>query len=225
MLIPVVPVCRGLGRQARRTQRSSPGPVGSGPRKREGLNIVTAATSLTAGAASRYATALFELARETDALDQTDADMDALKAALDESPELSDLLKNPLYTRAEQGSAMAAVAERMGLSALVGNVIGLMASKRRLFVIPELIALFKSLLAEHRGEVTADVTAAHALSDVQISALADQIKNALGRDVKLNVTVDQTIIGGLIVKVGSRMIDTSIRSKLSNLQNVMKEVG
>lgn len=186
---------------------------------------MTAATSLTAGAASRYATALFELARETDALDQTDADMDALKAALDESPELSDLLKNPLYTRAEQGSAMAAVAERMGLSALVGNVIGLMASKRRLFVIPELIALFKSLLAEHRGEVTADVTAAHALSDVQISALADQIKNALGRDVKLNVTVDQTIIGGLIVKVGSRMIDTSIRSKLSNLQNVMKEVG
>lgn len=186
---------------------------------------MTAASSLTAGAAGRYATALFELARDAGSLDQTEADLDALSEALAESGDLMDLLKNPIYTRAEQGEAIAAVGAKMGLSPLVLNVIGLMASKRRLFAVPQLITIYKGLLADHRGEVTADVTAAHALSDTQQNALVEQIKSAIGQEVKLNVTVDPAIIGGLIVKVGSRMIDSSIRSKLAGLQNAMKEVG
>ena len=186
---------------------------------------MTAASSLTAGAAGRYATALFELARDAGSLEQAETDLDALAAALADSPDLDDLLKNPIYTREQQGSAMAAIGAKMGLSALVQNVLGLMATKRRLFVVPELISVFKALMADHRGEVTADVTAAHALSDTQANALVEQIKGAIGRDVKLNITVDPEIIGGLIVKVGSRMIDSSIRSKLAGLQNAMKEVG
>jgi F-type H+-transporting ATPase subunit delta len=184
-----------------------------------------AATSLTSGAAGRYSTALFDLAREAGELDRVEADLNQLSEALATSPELDDLIRNPVYTRAEQGRAMAAVAERMGLSDLVGNVVGLMAQKRRLFALPEMIAMFRALLAEHRGEVTADVTAAHPLSDVQRDALAAKIKGSLGRDVKLNVSVDPGIIGGLVVRVGSRMIDSSIRAKLARLQNAMKEVG
>ena len=183
------------------------------------------ATSLTAGAAGRYATALFELAQEAGSLEQAEADLTALGAALEESSDLSDLLKNPMYTRTEQGAAMAGVADKMGLSALVKNVIGLMATKRRLFAVPELIRVFQGLMAEHRGEVTAEVTAARALSDTQSAALVEQIKSAIGRDVKLNVTVDESIIGGLVVKVGSKMIDSSIRSRLNSLQSVMKEAG
>lgn len=183
------------------------------------------ASSLTAGAAGRYATALFELAEEAGSLDQADVDLSALEAALADSPDLDDLIKNPIYTREEQGAAMAAVADKMGLSPLVKNVIGLMATKRRLFAVPQLIKVFQALLADHRGEITADVTAARALSDTQSGALVEQIKASMGREVKLNVTVDESIIGGLIVKVGSRMIDSSIRSKLSSLQNAMKEVG
>jgi F-type H+-transporting ATPase subunit delta len=184
-----------------------------------------AATSLTSGAAGRYATALFELAREAGELDRAEADLAQLDEALGQSPDLADLIRNPVYTRAEQGKAVDAVAGRMGLSALVRNVVGLMAQKRRLFALPQMIAQFRALLAEHRGEVTAEVTAAHPLSDAQRGALAEKLKGSLGRDVNLNVRVDKDIIGGLVVRVGSRMIDSSIRSRLARLQNAMKEVG
>jgi F-type H+-transporting ATPase subunit delta len=180
---------------------------------------------MTSGAAGRYATALFDLAKDAGALDQSETDLTALGAALEESDELSDLIRNPVYSRDEQGAAMAAIADKMGLSPLIKNVIGLMATKRRLFAVPELIEVFQSLMADHRGEVTADVTAAHPLSDTQATALVAKIKAAMGREVKLNVTVDEDIIGGLVVKVGSKMIDSSIRSKLTSLQNAMKEVG
>ena len=186
---------------------------------------MTASSSLTAGAAGRYATALFELARDAGTLDQAESDLGDVRSLLADSPELMELLRNPIYTRAEQGSAMQAVCARMGLSQLVSNVIGLMASKRRLFALPEMMSVFEALMADHRGEVTAEVTAAHELSDAQQAALVDQIKGAIDQDVKLSVTVDPAIIGGLIVKVGSRMVDSSIRSKLAGLQNAMKEVG
>ena len=186
---------------------------------------MTASTSLTAGAAGRYATALFELAGEAGTLDQAEADLTTLQAALSDSADLSDLIKNPLYTRAQQGDAMSAICDAMGVSGLVKNVVGLMAAKRRLFALPEMIAGFQALMADHRGEMTAEVTAARPLSDAQTAALAAQIKGAMGKDVKLNVTVDESIIGGLVVKVGSKMIDSSIRSRLNALQNVMKEAG
>jgi F-type H+-transporting ATPase subunit delta len=196
---------------------------GKGPGPEEGAHL--AATSLTSGAAGRYSTALFELARETDELDRAEADLNQLDEALETSPELNELIRNPVYTRTQQEKGMAAIADRMGLSPLVRNVVGLMAQKRRLFALPQMIAMFRALLAEHRGEVTAEVTAAHPLSDTQRDALAERIRTALGRDVKLNVRVDESIIGGLVVRVGSRMIDSSIRAKLARLQNAMKEVG
>jgi F-type H+-transporting ATPase subunit delta len=186
---------------------------------------VADSSTLVSSAAGRYATALFELAGESEALDRTEQDMEALGQALEASEDLRTLLSTPIYTRDEQGRAMASVTEAMGLSALVANVVGLMATKRRLFVLGDVIDIFAQLMAEHRGEVTADVTAARALSDAQQSALVSTLKAAIGREVKLNVTVDEGIIGGLVVKVGSKMIDTSIRSKLTSLQNAMREVG
>lgn len=186
---------------------------------------MTASSSLTAGAAGRYATALFDLASEAGSLDQTEADLKALGAALDESPELGHLIRDAIYSRDQQGKSMAAICAKMGLSQLVQNVIGLMAAKRRLFAVPELIEVFDGLMAEHRGEVTAEVTSARPMSDAQSNALVEQIKSATGREVKLNANVDESIIGGLIVKVGSKMIDSSIRSRLTNLQSAMKEVG
>ncbi len=190
-----------------------------------GRGNVAESSTLVSSAAGRYATALFELASESDALGQTEQDMEALGQALEASDDLRTLLTTPIYTRDEQGRAMASVAEAMGLSALVGNVIGLMASKGRLFMLGEVIDIFAKLMAVHRGEVTADVTAARALSDAQQAALVNTLKAAIGREVKLNVAVDEGIIGGLVVKVGSKMIDTSIRSKLASLQNAMREVG
>jgi len=186
---------------------------------------VSDSSILVSSAAGRYANALFELASETDVLAQTEQDMEALGQALEASDDLRVLISTPIYNRDEQSRAMAAVADAMGLSPLVKNVIGLMASKRRLFVLRNVIDIFAKLMAEHRGEVTADVTAARALSDAQQAGLAATLKEAIGREVKLNVTVDAGIIGGLVVKVGSKMIDTSIRSKLASLQNAMREVG
>jgi F-type H+-transporting ATPase subunit delta len=187
-------------------------------------NVVDSSTFVSS-AAGRYATALFDLASESDALAQTEQDMAAVGQALEASDDLCALISTPIYTRDEQGRAMASVAEAIGLSAMVKNVVGLMASKGRLFILGEVIRIFALLMAEHRGEVTADVTAARALSEMQQVGLVATLKAAIGREVKLNVTVDEEIIGGLVVKVGSKMIDTSIRSKLASLQNAMREVG
>lgn len=182
-------------------------------------------SSLAASAPGRYATALFSLAEENGALDATERDLDTLAAAIAESEDLNELLTSPLYTREEQSRAMTALAGAMGIGQLTTNVIGLMAQHRRLYMLSQMIRDFRLLLAEHRGEVSAEVTAAFELSDAQRSALHDRLSAAVGRDVKVNVTVDEGIIGGLIVKVGSKMVDTSIRSKLNSLQSVMKEAG
>jgi F-type H+-transporting ATPase subunit delta len=177
------------------------------------------------GAAGRYANALFELAREAGKLDEAERDMQALGAALAASEDLRRLAASPVYGREAQARAMAAVAARMGLSDLVTKTVGLMAAKGRLFMLGQVIRVFAQLMAEHRGEVTAEVTAARQMSDTQRKALAEQLRKAMGREVRLNVTVDEGIIGGLVVKVGSKMVDTSIRSRLAALQNAMKEVG
>lgn len=183
------------------------------------------AASLTAGVAGRYATALFELAREAGSLDRLEGDMDALEAALAESADLRDLISSAIYTRDEQGRAIAALAERMGLSRETRGTLGVMAQHRRLFVVPGLIRAVKGLLAEARGEVTAEVTAARPLTDAQREELLAALRERTGRDVKLAVTIDEGLIGGLVVRVGSQMIDSSIRTKLANLQTFMKEAG
>ncbi len=181
--------------------------------------------AIASGVSGRYATALFELAKEQNALDAVEGDLSSLSDAFDVSEELRALAASPVYSREQQGRAIAAIAEKMGLGRLVGNVLRLMAAKGRLFAAPDAIRDFNALLAAERGEVTAEVASAVALSDAQTEALKEKIRAAVGKDVSLTVNVDESLLGGLVVKVGSRMIDTSIRSKLASLQTVMKEVG
>ncbi|MEM1066251.1 MAG: F0F1 ATP synthase subunit delta [Pseudomonadota bacterium] len=181
--------------------------------------------SISTGIAARYATAVFELAREEKALDALESDVAALEAAMGTSDDFRALIQSPIYGRDEQAAAMGALAAKMGLSSTVTNTLSLMASNRRLFVLPQLMSELSRLLAEAKGEITAEVTAAKALSDDQQAKLAETLKARVGKDVKIKMSVDESLIGGLVVKVGSRMIDTSIRSKLAALQNTMKEVG
>ena len=181
--------------------------------------------SISSGIAARYATAIFEIAKETKRLPKLETSVDELAAALEASDDLRDMIASPVIGRAEQGKAIAAIAAHLKLVPALSRGLGLMAQNRRLFAIPQLIAHLRGLLAEHKGEVNADVTSAKALTKAQSDKLAKTLKARVGKDVKINATVDESLIGGLIVKVGSKMIDTSIRSKLSSLQSSMKEVG
>lgn len=186
---------------------------------------VSEPASISLSIASRYAQALFEIAKEENGLKALEADTDALGAALAASPELASMIASPVVAREDQASAMAAIAAKMGLSTVMANTIALMASNRRLFVLPQLVSDLQARIAVEKGEVTAEVTSATALSAAQAKALAASLKAKVGKDVKLQTTVDESLIGGLIVKLGSSMIDTSVKAKLAALQNVMKEVG
>jgi len=180
---------------------------------------------MSLGIAGRYAQALFELAKESGALDVLERDADAVQDALMLSADLTGLITSPVVEREDQARAMAAVASRMGLSELMSNTIALMAQKRRLFVLPHLMADLLRRIAEEKGVMTAEVTAAAPLSDAQVTALTASLKARAGKDVRLKTTVDASLIGGLVVKLGSSMIDTSVKAKLAALQNSMKEVG
>ncbi len=186
---------------------------------------VSEPVSISAGIAQRYATAVFELAKDGKDLKAVEGDIDALDAALADSADLRNLISSPVVTREEQAVAMGAIAKKMKLSPMVTNTLGLMAQKRRLFALPQLIVALRALIAEDKGEVTAEVTSAKAMTKAQQDKLAKALKGTIGKDVKVNVAVDESLIGGLVVKVGSRMIDTSIKAKLDALQNSMKEVG
>lgn len=186
---------------------------------------MASSASLTSGVAGRYATALFEIGKEQATLDRIERDLDAVEAALAESADFREAIRSPVHSRADQADAMAALSARMELGPELGNTLGLMAKNRRLFVLPGLIASLKALIAADRGEVMAEVTAAKPLTEEQAGALAQSLKTSVGKAIKIKLTIDESLIGGLVVKVGSRMIDTSIRSKLASLQNVMKEVG
>ena len=180
---------------------------------------------ISTGIAKRYATAVFDLAKEGKAIKALESDVAALEAAMNDSADLRALLTSPLYSREQQSAAVAAIAKKMELSDMTGNLLGLLASKRRLFVLPHLVRVLQDRLAEERGEVAAEVTTAKALTKAQTEKLAKTLKAQVGKSVTIKETVDESIIGGLIVKVGSKMIDTSIASKLNALQNTMKEVG
>ena len=181
--------------------------------------------SISSGIASRYATAVFSLAKEDKKLKPLEADVDALDGALTRSADLRALVTSPLYSRKEMGQAILAVAKKMKLQTAMVNTLALMAEKRRLFILPSLLTALRARIANDKGEVTAEVTSAKALTKTQATSLAKTLKSQLGLDVKIKATVDDSLIGGLVVKVGSKMIDTSIRSKLNALQNTMKEVG
>ncbi len=174
--------------------------------------------------AKRYATAFFDLALERDQLDQLAGELDDLRDLMGDSADLARLVRSPIFSRADQGAAMAAIVARAGMSNLVANLVGLMAQNRRLFALGGVIAAFHALLAEHRGEVSAEVTSARELKPAHLSAVKDALKQIVGRDVALETKVEPELIGGLVVKVGSRMIDNSLRTKLQNLELAMKGI-
>ncbi|WP_306113358.1 MULTISPECIES: F0F1 ATP synthase subunit delta [unclassified Roseovarius] len=181
--------------------------------------------SISSGIAERYATAIFEISKEGKSLKKLEANLNDLGTALADSADLRDLISSPVVSRADQGAAIAAIGEKMGLEKVLQNGLGLMAEKRRLFVLPQLVAQLQDMIAEDKGEMTADVTSAKELTKAQSDKLAKTLKSRMGKAVKINATVDESLIGGLVVKVGSKMIDTSIRSRLNSLQYAMKEVG
>lgn len=181
--------------------------------------------SISTGIAKRYATAVFELSKESKSLKSLEADVAALEGALTESADLRNLLVSPVYSRDQVANAITAVASKMKLSQTVSGTLGLMASKRRLFALPQVLSSLNAMLAAERGEVTAEVSSAKPLTQAQEKDLVKTLKARIGKEINLKSTVDETLIGGLVIKVGSQMIDTSIRAQLAALKNSMKEVG
>jgi F-type H+-transporting ATPase subunit delta len=175
--------------------------------------------------AERYATALFDIADERRTLDEVASDLRQLRTMLAESIDLSRLVRSPILTRGEQGKAVLALAERAGFAPLVRDFLAVVAKNRRLFAIPAMIEAYLGRLAERRGEVTAEVIAAQRLSEAQLALLSDQLRRTVGRRVSVEPRVDPGLIGGMIVKVGSRMVDGSIKNKLQRLQLAMKGVS
>jgi F-type H+-transporting ATPase subunit delta len=186
---------------------------------------VSEPASISLGIASRYASALFDLAKDDKALKALEADTNALSETLAAGADLRAVIASPVVSREDQGRVIAAIGAKLGLSTLMANTLALMSDKRRLFVLPQFLTALTDMIAEEKGEVTAEVTAARALSAAQSKKLAETLKASVGKTVKLKTTVDETLIGGLVVKLGSTMIDTSVKAKLAALQNAMKEVG
>ncbi|WP_170973310.1 F0F1 ATP synthase subunit delta [Rhizobium sp. FKY42] len=179
----------------------------------------------TSGVAERYASSLFELALQSSSIDSVRADLDRFQAMIDESDDLKRLIASPVFSSEDQARAIAALCEKAGISGLVANFVKVVAGNRRLFALPGMIRAYRDFVAQHKGEVTAEVVSAHALSSAQEDELKSTLKGVTGKDVTLDVSVDPSILGGLIVKVGSRQIDTSLRTKLSTLKLALKEVG
>ena len=177
---------------------------------------------ITASLAGRYASALFDLAREQNLVTAVEGDLEKFGQAIRESGDLAALIRNPQVTRDAAGKAMDAVAGVLGSGELTKKFLGVLADNRRLSALPDVIRAFAAIAAAHRGEVTAEVVTAHPLDDSQLAALTAKLKESEGRDVKLKTRVDPEILGGLIVKIGSRMIDSSIRTRLNSLAQAMK---
>ena len=177
---------------------------------------------IQASLAGRYATALFELARDERQLEAVGTSLATLREALNDSYDLRELTSSPLISRDDATRAIAATAGAMRLDPITSNFLGVVAQNRRLSQLPQIIRAYNMLAANHRGETTAEVTSAHPLTEDQVAALKTNLKTRLGRDITVDLNVDPAILGGLVVKVGSQMIDGSIRTKLNTLAHAMK---
>jgi F-type H+-transporting ATPase subunit delta len=177
------------------------------------------------GVSGRYATALFELARDERSIDAVKTDLDRFDALLNESADLKRLVRSPVFSADAQLKALSAVLDKAGISGISANFLKVLTTNRRLFAIADVIRAYRTLVAKFKGEATADVTVAEALSGKNLDALKVALKSVTGKDVDLNVKVDPSIIGGLVVKLGSRMIDSSLRTKLNSIKHAMKEAG
>jgi F-type H+-transporting ATPase subunit delta len=186
---------------------------------------VANSSSPISGVAERYARSLFELARETNSVASVEADLNGFQAMLDGSDDLKRLIGSPVFTAEDQAKAIAAIADKAGIRGLAGNFLRVVAANRRLFAVPGMIRAFRRIAAEERGEASAEVTSAHALTFEQQAELKAALKTVAGKDVTVAVTVDPSLLGGMIVKMGSRQIDTSLKTKLNSLKLALKEVG
>lgn len=177
------------------------------------------------GMAGRYALALFELANEAGQLDQVQADLARFTGMIAESEDLRRLVKSPVFSSEDQAKAVGAILDKAGITGTAGNLIKVVAANRRLFAVESIIRGYNAMVAKSRGEIVAEVTVAEALSPTHSASLSSALKDVLGKEPKIDVKVDPGILGGLIVKVGSRMVDTSLRTKLNSIRTAMKEVG
>ena len=177
------------------------------------------------GVSGRYATALFELARDEKSVDEVRADLDRFEAMLNESADLKRLVRSPVFSADAQLRALTVVLEKSGISGTSAKFLKVLTANRRLFAVTDVIRAYRALVAKFKGEATAEVTVAEQLSDKNLDALKVALKAVSGKDVALNVKIDPSIIGGLVVKLGSRMVDSSLRTKLNSIKNAMKEAG
>ena len=177
---------------------------------------------IQASLSGRYAVALFDLARDSSSLDTVAASLAGIKAAIAESADFKGLINNPVLSRDAAGKTIAAVAGTLGTDPLTKNFLGVLAQNRRLSQLPAIIRAYETLLSNHKGEVRAEVTSAHPLDAGQVAALAQNLRTRVGREVALDTKVDPAILGGLVVKIGSQMIDSSIRTRLNSLALAMK---
>lgn len=186
---------------------------------------MTSATKASTGLAERYATALFDLAEGEGKLDAIANELEQLDTLMKSSGDLARLIRSPVISREDQLSAMQAILDKAGARKLTQRFIGVLAERRRLFALPQIIAQFQTKLAARRGETRAEVVSAKPLSRTQLTAVTDALKKAVGMNVALSTRVDPALLGGLIVQVGSRMIDSSLRTKLQRLSLAMKGIG
>ena len=177
---------------------------------------------ITASLQGRYASALFDLANENGAVATVESDLEKLDEAILASDDLSALIRNPQISREAAAQAVDAVGALLGLSDLTRKFLGVLATNRRLSALPDVVRAFASIAAAARGEVTAEVTSAHPLSPAQLKTLTDKLKQREGKDVKIKASVDPEVLGGLVVRIGSTQIDSSIRTRLNTLANAMK---
>jgi F-type H+-transporting ATPase subunit delta len=177
---------------------------------------------MQASLAGRYARALFDLATEGKALPAVESSIGALGAALSQSGELKALTTSPVVSRSDAAKAVAGIAKALKIDPLTANFLGVLAQNRRLSELGNVVRAFTGMAAAHRGETTAEVTSAHPLSAAQVTALKSQLKSRIGRDVAVDLKVDPAILGGLVVKLGSRLFDSSIRTRLNTLATAMK---
>jgi F-type H+-transporting ATPase subunit delta len=175
------------------------------------------------GVAGRYASALFDLAREAGSIDAVQADLDRFDAFVAESADLTRLVRSPVFSADEQLNALSVVLQRAGIGGLAAQFLKLVTKNRRLFAVRDMVRAFRALVAQHRGETTAEVTVAEPIKDDHVAALRNALKAVSGKEVDLKIKVDPAIIGGLVVKLGSRMVDSSLRTKLNSIKHAMKE--
>ena len=192
---------------------------------REKRSSVAKSSSPVSGVAERYAQSLFELARDNGSVDETETELKGFRQLIDENADFRYLVESPAFTSSEQSRAIAAIVDAVKPSQLTGNFLKVVAGNRRLFALPQIITHFRTLAAAHRGEVEASVVSAHALTDEQRADLGRALGSYSGKTVTMRESVDPAILGGLVVKIGSRQVDTSLRTKLNSLKLALKEVG